>query len=419
MFWQWLENFLHRWNGEWDVKKISIAILAAALAAIGIKVLILILRWTLRHIHELLEARRRLRHALWAVSEDSPGLWRCSPPSYPINYHARMVTGKPVMTVANLKGGVGKTTIAANLAAHYAYQGERVLFIDLDYQGSSSAMMLPDNQSADAAARLIEVGGKDILLREANPLKLGWQPPGRAVGWRPIARGIPADYSLARADNRVMVHWLLDHYGSDPRYRLAEAILDPNVLAEYDRIIIDAPPRIVAGKVQALCASTHVLIPTILDRLSTEAAVRFANQLQEEKELWPTLQIAGITATRSSPKLDRVAERNAILTLIDGLERHPWRPQLFWHDAFITQNELLSQAAGQYPVYGTAFNNADHRKVRAMFSNLANAIDGGLTGVQTNEAWKAWNSGPNHDPAVEEAGSNGFSRNAPFPLLSS
>jgi chromosome partitioning protein len=400
MFWQWLENFLHRWNGEWDAQKISIAVLAAALAAIAFKILVLALRWSWRQLQGVIEARRRLRHALWAVSEDSPGVWLSTLPSYPIDYQARMATSKPIMTVANLKGGVGKTTIAANLAAHYAYQGERVLFIDLDFQGSSSAMILPDHQSPDVSARLIEGGGKDILLREANPLRLEWLPPGLPVGWRPTACGIPADYSLARADNRVMVRWLLDVYGSDPRYGLAEALLDPNVQATYDRVIIDAPPRMVAGKVEALCASRHLLIPTILDRLSAEAVVRFANQLDQEKTLWPFLKIAGVTAVRCSGGLATLAERDTVSFLIQALERHVDRPQLFWHTAFIKQNQLLARAAGQYPVYGANSNDAQHTNLRNMFSELAAAITRGLEGERTHETWKAWLIDPNYGEAA-------------------
>ena len=287
MFWQWLENFFHRLPSEWNAEKILIAALAAAFAAVVFKLLIVVFRWAWRHIQALLDARRRLRNALCAVSQEGRGVWLSKDPTekdYPANYKARLSTSKPIITVANLKGGVGKTTVAANLAAHYAYQGDRVLFLDLDFQGSSSAMMLPSNHNPDTAARLVDGGGKDLLLHQVDQLRLSWTPPDRPANWRPNAYGVPADYSLARADNRVMIYWLLQEYQSDPRYYLANALLHPDVQNRYDRIIIDAPPRMVAGQIQALCASTYVLIPTILDRLSAEAVLRFANQLSEEKK---------------------------------------------------------------------------------------------------------------------------------------
>ena len=71
-------------------------------------------------------------------------LWCMHPPRKPVNYDAGMRGRRknPVIMVANLKGGVGKTTLTANLAAHFSAQGLRVLLIDVDYQGSLSNMML-------------------------------------------------------------------------------------------------------------------------------------------------------------------------------------------------------------------------------------------------------------------------------------
>ncbi len=58
------------------------------------------------------------------------------------SYAERIAQSIPILLFANQKGGVGKTTIAANLAAHFQHKaGERVLAIDLDYQGSMSIMM--------------------------------------------------------------------------------------------------------------------------------------------------------------------------------------------------------------------------------------------------------------------------------------
>lgn len=417
MFWQWLENFFHRFPSEWNAEKILIAALAAAFAAVAFKLIIVVLRWTWHHFQALLDARRRLKLALWAVSQQGPGVWLSKVPTtkdYPANYQARLGTSKPIITVANLKGGVGKTTVAANLAAHYAYQGDRVLFIDLDFQGSSSAMMLSGHHSPDTAARLVDSGSKDILLHQVDQLRLNWRHPNRPAGWRPNAYGVPADYSLARADNRAMVCWLLQEYQSDPRYLLANALLDPEIQNRYDRVIIDAPPRMVAGQIQALCASTHVLIPTILDRLSAEAVLRFVNQLSEEKELWPHLRVAGVTAVRCSGALTQIAERDTVGFLIDGLERCEGEPQLFWRDAFIKQDALLAQAAGQYPVYGADSNDARHSNLRNMFSELAKAVE---NGGRTYEAWKAWLINPNHDPANGPTGRDGVGENTQPPFL--
>ncbi len=407
MFWQWLENFLHHWKGDWDAEKILIAVLAAAVGTVVMRLIIMVLRWCWHEFLEVLRARKRLRHALWAVSKESPGVWLSSPPQYPENYQHLLANSKPIMTIANLKGGVGKTTIAANLAAHYAYQGERVLFIDLDFQGSSSSMMLGAPQHQDVAARLVDGGGKEVLLTQTEPLTLNWQPPNWGPHQQPQARGIPAFFNLARADNRVMVRWILKDYKTDPRYWLAVALHDPEVQARFDRVIIDAPPRMVTGCIQALCASTCVIIPTILDQLSADAVDRFVSQLHEEKALWPKLKIAGVVGVKGTTQLRETQEKDTIKYLMDKLAGYPEHPQVFERHTFIARNSLLSKSAGQRIVYGEDVNDARHANLRQMFAHLASAIENGLKGQRTHAAWTAWLTNPTPNPTTPATRLNG------------
>lgn len=425
MFFDWFEHFLHLihgWSGPVTLEKVLTGALASALALAAIKITIVALRSAWRQVLQLIDAKRKVRHALWAVSEDGPGVWLSCAPDFPHKYEHMLSNSKPIMTIANLKGGVGKTTVAANLAAHYAYSGESVLLIDLDFQGSFSAMMLNGINSPDKASKIISGADASVILAQQERLHLPWVPPSDErirrklpPNFTPNAFGIPAFYPLARTDNRIMIEWILNCYKSDPRYWLAKTLLDPEIQSRYNRVIIDAPPRMVAGCVQALCASTCVLIPTVLDQLSADAVDRFITQIEEERPLWPSLKIAGVIATMTSPNLVSY-EKDTIRQLIDRLATHSTCPQLFWKDAFIEDNSLLSRSAGLRIAYANSSNNREHRLLRHKFGVVAAAVERGLQGERTYENWQAWLVNQDFDLPFAGSRSNGSGRQCQLPL---
>jgi len=112
-------------------------------------------------------------------------LWCIHKPRKPANYDQRVLAQrkKPVITVANLKGGVGKTTLAANLAAFFGQAGMRVMLIDVDYQGSLSNMVLSADNVSDVSAeinRLLEPGG-DAITFQSSARKFTKILPGSAI----------------------------------------------------------------------------------------------------------------------------------------------------------------------------------------------------------------------------------------------
>lgn len=149
-----------------------------------------------------------------------------------------------VFTVANQKGGVGKTTTAVNLAVALAEKGMNVLVIDLDPQGNASTALGIDHHAITGSIY-------DTLVNNVPLIDVMQQSPESKN-----LKCVPANLQLARAE--------MDLYSMLAReYRLKNAI-QQYLDAEPERpdyIFIDCPPSLGQLTVNALTAATEVLIP--------------------------------------------------------------------------------------------------------------------------------------------------------------
>lgn len=158
--------------------------------------------------------------------------------------------GARIISVANCKGGTGKSTTAVNLGADLAQEGHRILVVDLDPQGHSglglglTARLGAANAHAPLRGRRADLRG-GILRSDEDGVDV-----------------LPADRSF---DGQIA--------GDDIRC-LAQAMapLEP----DYDLILLDVPPSSAALTVCALMASHGVVIPTTLDPLGMEGVRQFA-----------------------------------------------------------------------------------------------------------------------------------------------
>ena len=115
------------------------------------------------------------------------------------------------------------------------------------------------------------------------------------------AQLITSDYTLTECETRLMLMWLQNGSELDVRYNVAKVLLGGRVQDEvdgFDVVLIDAPPRLTTGTIGALTASTHLLVPTILDPLSAETIGSFLRQSWALRgKLNPGLELAGVVGT--------------------------------------------------------------------------------------------------------------------------
>jgi cellulose biosynthesis protein BcsQ len=307
------------------------------------------------------ELRSRLDRIIQAITTNTRNIWRRRPITPPDDHHDRMLRSIPIISVANLKGGVGKTTVAANLAAYLDLdRGKRVLLVDLDYQGSLSSLCL---SAADLTK--IEQQTSKLLSGERDG---AWLAEAATALQQALPRSKIATcfYDFADLENRLMVKWIADDAAGDIRFTLAKVLHAAELQAAFDVVIIDCPPRMTTGFVNALAASTHLLVPTILDQLSAEAAVTFLRQLKELRgELFPMLQPLGVVGSMVEHNVGLKPYEDRALTAIQAVAPGAWGGDVHvFRDEVIPAKSAIAKTAGHALAY---IDDAECRRIFARF----------------------------------------------------
>lgn len=243
-----------------------------------------------------------------------------------------------VIAVSNQKGGVGKTTLVANLGAALAEQGRRVVLIDLDPQGALTASFGLDPYTLTRTAHL-------LLTHES-------------VSLASVLRAINPQLVLVPAAPQLSE---LEHSPHHRPEALRQALLRSRVPADF--VLIDTPPAFGPLTTNAFVAAEEVLAPVQCQYLAMRGVrglLEFTQQVRTQ--LNPRLRLLGLVATLY--KNGSVHARE----VLDEL-RAVFGQQLF--DAVIEDDETLAKA----PVARkSVMAYAPHSPAAAAFRRLAQEI---------------------------------------------
>lgn len=219
-----------------------------------------------------------------------------------------------IISVANQKGGVGKTTTSVNLGACLAYLGKKVLLVDIDPQGNATSGVGIDKADVDSCIY-------DVLVEDANAKDV-IKPTDVENLYI-----IPATIQLAGAEIE-----LVPTISREVRLRRALE----SVEASYDFIIIDCPPSLGLLTINSLTASNSVLIPVQCEYYALEGLSQLLNTVRlVQKHLNTNLMIEGVLLTM----LD--ARTNLGIQVIDEVKKY-FQEKVY--KSVIPRNIRLSEA---------------------------------------------------------------------------
>lgn len=219
-----------------------------------------------------------------------------------------------IISFANQKGGVGKTTSAINIAAAIGLKGKKTLLLDCDPQG---------NASSGVGIRRNRIGATtyDILIGRARAedaiIKTEYKNLSVLPSSMPLAA---AELELADLEDRA--------------FRLKNAL--ESVKNNYDYIFIDCPPSLGMLTINALTASEGVVVPMQCEYFSLEGLTQILSTVKQVKRLYnPDLSLTGILITMHNGRL------NLSVQVLDELKKH-YADKLF--STPISRNVRLSEA---------------------------------------------------------------------------
>ena len=246
-----------------------------------------------------------------------------------------------IISVANQKGGVGKTTTTVNLGASLAFVGKKILLVDSDAQGNATSGM--GIRKPDVTHDIY-----DVLVNEV-PIQDAIYPTSREN-----LDIVPATLQLAGAEIE-----LTSMMARESRLKMALN----EVKDQYDFILIDCPPSLGHLTINAFTASDSILIPVQCEYYALEGLSQLLNTVRlVQKHFNPEVEIEGVLLTMYDARTNLGAE------VVEEVRRY-FQEKVY--DTIIPRNIRLSEA----PSHGMSIIDYDIRSKGAeVYQALAKEV---------------------------------------------
>jgi len=231
-----------------------------------------------------------------------------------------------IISISNIKGGVGKTTTVSVLAVGLAEKGYRVLMVDSDPQTNLTMCFMKEQTDERQSLYHIYSDKKsidEIKMEIKDNLDL-----------------VIGDFELCNADMQ---------FTKAGRLRMLKKAIK-NITTEYDFVIIDTPPNLGILSLNAFLASDYVIVPMAVDSFSLKG-VRLLKQTLDDitEEIEKELPVAGILLTRYNNRtnVSKLLEKslNCAASLLDTeLFKSRIRQAVVVQESQIAKEDLLSYA---------------------------------------------------------------------------
>lgn len=246
-----------------------------------------------------------------------------------------------IISVANQKGGVGKTTTTVNLGASLAFNDKKVLIIDIDAQGNATSGIGVKKSDVDEDVY-------DVLVNETPMSNVIHQTSREGLDI------VPATIQLAGAEIELTPMMARET-------RLKTAITE--IRDDYDFILIDCPPSLGHLTINAFTASDSILIPVQCEYYALEGLSQLLNTVRlVQKHFNSDLKIEGVLLTMYDARTNLGSE------VVEEVRKY-FRERVY--DTIIPRNVRLSEA----PSHGLSIIDYDIRSKGAeVYQSLAKEV---------------------------------------------